>query len=73
MTGRIIHTPTLASSCPTWQTCADIPSATTLLPGTRWQCDYCEQVWVVVEGSQYNEYYRAWRKLTNRNLNGDDK
>lgn len=41
--------------------------------GTQFHCDECPQKWVVVEGTQYNDPYKAWRKLTPKNEDGRDR
>lgn len=72
MPGRIIHRP----STPTMHErlgCSGMPPADREAPGTIWQCDECRKQHVVVEGAQYNEYYKAWRALTEANRNGDDR
>lgn len=66
MSGQIIYVP------PTAHECGGQPPARMLNAGTQWQCDDCGQVWVVVEGAQYNESYSAWRKLTEKNKGGRD-
>lgn len=40
--------------------------------GTRGECDRCGQEWIVVSGAKYNETYRAWRRLTDKNKDGRD-
>lgn len=67
MGGKIILIPESAHQC------ADFPVAGMLKKGTQWQCNDCNKIWVVVTGAQYNEPYSAWRKLTDKNINGEDK
>lgn len=59
--------------CDSYAGCADKPPADTLPRATQWQCDVCDQTWVVVEGAQYNESYSAWRRLTEKNVGGHDR
>jgi hypothetical protein len=67
MAGRIVFTPQGE------HTCTDFPPATEYRPGTIWQCDDCEQQWVVVSGQgEDGKGYSAWRELTDRNRNGED-
>lgn len=66
MPGRIIHEP------PAKHECSGMPLPEKYFPGTIWQCDECDQKWVLVHGAQYNEPYTAWRKLTNQNKYGRD-
>jgi len=73
MTGRITHVLEPAAVCERPGGCPDMPKAEAHRPGTVWTCDECGREWVVVEGAQYNESYRAWRRLTDRNRNGDDR
>lgn len=67
MGGRIIYTP------PSAHQCSNMPVPERLAAGTQWQCDECHKKWVVVQGAQYNEPYSAWRTLTDKNINGEDK
>lgn len=73
MTGRITFVPFPSTRCESPEGCADKPGAAALRPGTIWKCDECGREWVVVEGSQYNEPYRAWRRLTESNRGGQDR
>lgn len=73
MSGRIIFEPTDEAACERNRDCADKPIAYLLRPGTIWKCDDCGREWVVVEGAQYNESYKAWRILTERNRKGVDR
>ncbi|QDK03259.1 hypothetical protein SEA_DEJAVU_18 [Microbacterium Phage DejaVu] len=66
MGGRIIYVPNDPHEC------GSKPVSAMLKKGTQWQCNDCDQVWVVVEGAQYNEPYSAWRRLTERNRDGRD-
>lgn len=66
MPGRIIHTP------PTKHECSGMPFPEAYPRGTVWKCDECRQMWVMVEGFQYNEGYSVWRKLTENNKDGRD-
>ena len=68
MTGRITHEATRHDR----HGCEGMPEPSAYVPGTIWECDDCHQEWVVVRGSQYNETYYAWRKLTERNREGYD-
>lgn len=70
MAGRIIYRPHLARECASPSGCPGKPNHLGLDHGTIWQCDECEQQWVLVMGAQYNETYWAWRKLTAQNRNG---
>jgi len=71
MAGKIVYTPALPTACQRGM-CEGQPDPKTLQPGTIWECDHCHGQWVVVTGSQYNEYYQAWRHLTERNRKGAD-
>lgn len=73
MGGRITYVPPPKDGCIRGWGCADKPNANDYEPSTQWTCDNCDQVWVVVEGAQYNEPYKAWRKLTYKNIEGEDK
>lgn len=66
MAGRIVFRPEAEHRC------TELPKADELTPGTVWQCNDCENQWVVVEGAQYNEPYKAWRILTEANRVGLD-
>lgn len=72
MTGRIIHTPKVPTPCERGR-CEGPPFAGLHRPGTIWQCDDCGKRWVVVEGSQYNQLWKAWRVLTTQNRDGEDR
>jgi hypothetical protein len=68
MPGRITFTPKEA------HTCSGLPDDRAIYaPGTLWTCDECGQEWVMVYGSQYNESYSVWRKLTEKNRKGSDR
>lgn len=71
MSGKIVYTPSV-KTLHERSGCAGLPNPNQHVPATRWQCDDCGQEWVVVSGSQYNETYRAWRKLNSRNRDGED-
>jgi hypothetical protein len=73
MAGKIIHVPPVANTHTDRTPCPDIPIAASYRPGTQWQCDDCNRVWVVVEGVQYNEPWSAWRRLTALNMDGRDR
>lgn len=73
MTGRITHVPEPTAACERPGGCLGRPSADLYRPGTVWTCDECDREWVIVEGAQYNEVYRAWRRLTEANRNGSDR
>ena len=70
MTGKITFVPGPEDQCRL--ACPDKPSCAALKPRTPWTCDYCGKVWVVVEGAQYNEVYRSWRRLTHATRDGRD-
>lgn len=63
MTGRIIYTPPIPTSCDRGE-CADKPKADGLRDGTIWECDHCGRHWIVWSGAQYNEPFSAWRRAT---------
>lgn len=68
MGGKIIYTP------PSAHQCSNMPVPERLAAGTKWQCDECHRKWVVVCGQgEDGKGYSAWRKLTDRNINGEDK
>lgn len=67
MTGRIILIPE------TTHACSGFPQTNIYPRGTLWRCDECSQKWVLVFGSQYNERYEVWRKLTEQNKEGYDR
>ncbi|AWY04997.1 hypothetical protein SEA_HORTUS1_15 [Microbacterium phage Hortus1] len=67
MGGKIILIPTAAHEC------SGRPETRAYPKGTQWQCGECNQTWVLVYGSQYNEHYEAWRKLTTSNIKGEDR
>ena len=66
MSFRVIHVPKSSHSC------GPLPSTDSFPIGTYLECETCEQKWVLVWGTQYNEIYRAWRKLTDKNKDGRD-
>lgn len=68
MTGRILSIPQHVHQC------SGQPNPKRLKPGTVWQCDDCEQQWVVVYGQgEDGKGYSAWRKLTEANRDGQDR
>lgn len=71
MTGRIVYVPA-EDSRHSDDGCPDMPAPEQYEPGTRWACNDCNRVFVMVRGSQYNEYYEVWRKLSERNKGGKD-
>ena len=71
MAGRITFVPSTPTACEQGH-CAGKPSPDPHRPGTIWTCDECGKEWVLVQGAQYNETYRAWRRLTERNRGGSD-
>lgn len=73
MTGRIIYRPAARNACTGPTGCPDKPAFDGLDRGTIWQCDECDQQWVLVIGAQYNETYWAWRKLTPTTAGGYDR
>lgn len=73
MTGRITYVPQPAAVCERPGGCPDKPRAEAYTRGTVWTCDECGREWVVVTGAQYNEPYSAWRPLTDRNRDGNDR
>lgn len=52
--------------------CEGMGSPYAYASGTQFHCDECPKKWVVVEGAQYNEPYKAWRPLTWKNRTGRD-
>lgn len=66
MGGKIVLVPEAA------HVCQGIPPSSLYPQATQWQCDECAQTWVLVYGSQYNEHYEVWRRMTLQNVDGRD-
>lgn len=64
---------TIVAAPPAPHVCEGRPNPNLYRAATQWKCDDCPQTWVVVEGNQYNESYKAWRRLTLRNVSGRDE
>lgn len=70
MTGKFTHIPSVKVQHSTLYRCPDMPRAEDHITGSIWQCDDCDQEWVVVEGVQYNESWTAWYRLEENNREG---
>lgn len=69
MPGKIVYTPPIKTQHDR-NGCEGKPDPKTVPEGSIWQCDDCGQRWRVDSGTQYNETWYSWVKLSLQSRGG---